>query len=303
MTAFVRLLCLLLLGSALSVAAATTPYVVDGDGDEVSDEIDDCPYTHPGVKVDAKGCPLSRDDADLDGVPDEDDGCPYSTQGAHIDAQGCALDSDFDGVANGLDRCPQTALALVVDAGGCARGEQMSAAAAPSARPIKAQPATEPVALPQEPPAPQPESQGQSIARAIPSRIIATSSAPVVPTAPAAGAVIATPASSTAESPEMVLRFTYDSGRLGKGDLAAIESYAGIFKRRLQLKPTAKLRIRAYADRRETDSERLAAARLAIVRLALIQQGIPEDRLEERSSLLESTDAGNARRVEARLSE
>ena len=109
--------------------------------------------------------------------------------------------------------------------------------------------------------------------------------------------------SSIAESPEMVLRFVHDSGRLGKGDLAAIESYARIFKQRLLLKPGAKLRIKAYADRRETDAEGLAASRLAIVRLALIEQGIPEDRLELRSSLLESADAGAARRVEARLSQ
>ncbi|MES2684579.1 MAG: thrombospondin type 3 repeat-containing protein [Pseudomonadota bacterium] len=293
MTAFVRLLCFVLLGSALSVAAAATPYFVDGDGDEVSDEIDDCPYTHPGVKVDAKGCPLNREDADLDGMPDEDDSCPYSAPGAQIDAQGCALDSDFDGIANGLDRCPQTALARVVDARGCASNEQMSATLSP-AKPARTLPAS-PRVLPPVLATPQPAVEAP--VRTAPSPIIATTPAPL------AAAVLAAPVSSIAESPEMVLRFANDSGRLGKGDLAAIESYAGIFKRRLQLKPAAKLRIKAYADRRETDSERLAAARLAIVRRSLIEQGIPEDRLEVRSSLLESTDAGTARRVEARLSE
>ena len=113
MTAFTRRFALFLPGLLLSAAVlAATPYVVDGDGDAVSDEIDDCPYTHPGVQVDAKGCPLSREDGDLDGVPDESDDCPYSAAGAAIDAKGCALDSDFDGVANGIDRCPGSGLAL-----------------------------------------------------------------------------------------------------------------------------------------------------------------------------------------------
>lgn len=313
MTAFARLLSLLLLGSALSVAVAASPYFVDGDGDEVSDEIDDCPYTHPGVRVDAKGCPLSREDADLDGVPDEDDNCPYSTPGAQVDAQGCALDSDFDGVPNGLDRCPQTPLALVVDAKGCAVGEQMSAA--PAVTPKKPAPILAPKALPPPVPMPQPklEMPAKPLAAAL-APIIAAPPPPVL-AVPAPVPVIQPPVVtpvqtavssaplSMAESPEMVLRFGYNSGRLGKGDLAVIESYASLFKRRLLLKPAAKLRIEAYADRRETDPERLAAARVAIVRVALIGQGIPEGRLEQYSSLMEAADAGNARRVEARIND
>ena len=60
--------------------------VVDSDGDGVPDDLDRCPDTPQGVKVDAHGCPL---DSDGDGVPDYLDKCPNTPKGATVDARGC----------------------------------------------------------------------------------------------------------------------------------------------------------------------------------------------------------------------
>ena len=61
----------------------------DSDGDGVPDDIDECPNTPPGVKVDAKGCPL---DSDHDGVPDYLDKCPGTPLGIKVDANGCEIE-------------------------------------------------------------------------------------------------------------------------------------------------------------------------------------------------------------------
>ena len=108
---------------SLAAHAALPPLIVDGDGDGISDEVDDCPYTPPGIQINERGCPLHADDGDGDGVADPQDDCPYTPPGAEVDSHGCALDSDFDGVANGLDLCANTALGAVVDARGCASGQ------------------------------------------------------------------------------------------------------------------------------------------------------------------------------------
>src|SRR5262249_21315622 len=52
---------------------AAPPPVADSDHDGVPDNIDQCPNTPAGVKVDNVGCPL---DSDGDGVPDYLDKCP-----------------------------------------------------------------------------------------------------------------------------------------------------------------------------------------------------------------------------------
>ena len=59
---------------------------VDSDGDGVTDDLDRCPNTPRGVKVDAQGCPL---DSDGDGVADYLDKCPNTPKGATVDARGC----------------------------------------------------------------------------------------------------------------------------------------------------------------------------------------------------------------------
>jgi OOP family OmpA-OmpF porin len=54
----------------------------------VPDNLDKCPNTPKGVKVDARGCPL---DSDGDGVPDHLDKCPNTPRGTKVDATGCPI--------------------------------------------------------------------------------------------------------------------------------------------------------------------------------------------------------------------
>ena len=61
---------------------------VDSDGDGVPDNMDKCPNTPKGVKVDNFGCPL---DSDGDGVPDYLDKCPNTPAGVKVDANGCPI--------------------------------------------------------------------------------------------------------------------------------------------------------------------------------------------------------------------
>ena len=58
----------------------------DSDNDGVYDDMDKCPDTPAGVKVDADGCPL---DTDGDGVPDYLDKCPGTPVGAKVNPMGC----------------------------------------------------------------------------------------------------------------------------------------------------------------------------------------------------------------------
>lgn len=94
--------------------------VVDSDGDGVKDELDRCPGTAKGVRVDAQGCEL---DSDNDGVKDSLDQCPNSAPGAEVDAKGCELpkdqDRDGDGVMDSVDQCLQTPPGVRVNAQGC----------------------------------------------------------------------------------------------------------------------------------------------------------------------------------------
>jgi OOP family OmpA-OmpF porin len=89
---------------------------MDSDGDGVTDDLDRCPNTPRGVKVDARGCPL---DTDGDGVPDYLDKCPNTPKGVKVDTQGCPLDSDGDGVPDYLDECPDTPKGAKVNEKGC----------------------------------------------------------------------------------------------------------------------------------------------------------------------------------------
>ena len=94
------------------------PQPKDSDGDGVTDDLDACPHTPAGVKVDARGCAL---DSDQDGVPDYKDKCPNTPAGTEVDANGCKIvkDSDGDGVVDSLDKCPNTPAGVVVDKVGC----------------------------------------------------------------------------------------------------------------------------------------------------------------------------------------
>ncbi|MGE0354894.1 MAG: OmpA family protein [Gemmatimonadales bacterium] len=100
------------------VDARGCPLPKDSDGDGVTDNIDACPGTPAGERVDARGCPLPRD-ADGDGVIDANDACPNTPAGTRVDARGCPLDSDRDGVSDAADACPGTPAGDQVDARGC----------------------------------------------------------------------------------------------------------------------------------------------------------------------------------------
>jgi len=104
-------------------AAAAPPPVLDSDGDSVPDNLDKCPDTPTGVRVDKDGCPL---DSDGDGVPDYLDKCPDTPKGVKVDKDGCPLDSDGDGVPDYLDKCPDTPKGVKVDKDGCPIPEKVA---------------------------------------------------------------------------------------------------------------------------------------------------------------------------------
>lgn len=88
----------------------------DSDGDGIYDDLDRCPDTPQGVKVDASGCPP---DTDGDGVLDYLDQCPDTPPGVMVDQKGCPLDSDGDGVYDYLDQCSVTPRGATVNQDGC----------------------------------------------------------------------------------------------------------------------------------------------------------------------------------------
>lgn len=66
----------------------TKAAVIDSDNDGVADNLDKCPGTPAGVKVDKDGCPL---DSDKDGVYDYLDKCPGTPAGVRVDKDGCPM--------------------------------------------------------------------------------------------------------------------------------------------------------------------------------------------------------------------
>ncbi|MFT5042702.1 MAG: OOP family OmpA-OmpF porin [Hyphomicrobiaceae bacterium] len=91
---------------------------LDGDGDGINDDVDQCPVTRRGVTTDANGCAV-RMDNDGDGVADGTDQCASTPAGTAVDSNGCPQDGDSDGVADGTDRCAGTPKGATVDERGC----------------------------------------------------------------------------------------------------------------------------------------------------------------------------------------
>ncbi len=80
-------------------AAPAVVAPADSDHDGVTDDLDKCPNTPAGVKVDATGC---APDSDGDGVPDYQDTCPNTPAGAMVDTAGCPKKLEHE-VSIGLD--------------------------------------------------------------------------------------------------------------------------------------------------------------------------------------------------------
>lgn len=97
-----------LISSVPVVPSAPAPEpekVSDSDGDGVPDNLDECPNTTEGVRVNARGCPI---DSDADGVPDYLDECPGTAAGVQVDDRGCpvdvAIDRKFEDINFGFDK-------------------------------------------------------------------------------------------------------------------------------------------------------------------------------------------------------
>jgi len=88
----------------------------DSDKDGIPDDLDRCPDTPLGIRVDDFGCPV---DSDNDGVPDHLDKCQNTPSNVKVDKDGCPIDSDSDGVADYVDKCPDTPTLISVDKFGC----------------------------------------------------------------------------------------------------------------------------------------------------------------------------------------
>ncbi len=89
----------------------------DSDGDQIPDEMDDCPDTPQGAVINARGC---EHDTDKDGVPNSHDACPGTPAGSAVGSDGCQIDSDSDGVIDDIDQCPNSPAGAAVMADGCA---------------------------------------------------------------------------------------------------------------------------------------------------------------------------------------
>ena len=104
----------------------------DVDGDNVTNDFDQCPGTPAGATVDVNGCADSQKDTDNDGFTDDIDQCPGTPAGESVDTNGCSAcqndptgagcpssDDDDDGVTNETDQCPGTPAGESVDTNGC----------------------------------------------------------------------------------------------------------------------------------------------------------------------------------------
>lgn len=89
----------------------------DSDGDQIPDDMDDCPNTPQGAVINARGC---EHDSDKDGVSNSRDACPGTPIGSAVGSDGCQLDSDSDGVIDDRDQCPNSPAGAAVMADGCA---------------------------------------------------------------------------------------------------------------------------------------------------------------------------------------
>jgi OOP family OmpA-OmpF porin len=106
------LISILFLSFSMSVLAVDK-WAGTTSGGKVVNEYGECYQTIGGSQ---KAC---SNDTDGDGVPDDMDKCPDTPKGVKVDADGCPLDTDGDGVPDYMDKCPQTPTGATVDEVGC----------------------------------------------------------------------------------------------------------------------------------------------------------------------------------------
>jgi hypothetical protein len=115
--------------SIFSAGSAGKCPSTDGDGDGISDALDNCPsmYNPDQADNDGDGIGDACDaDDDEDGIPDELDNCPHTSNPDQADLDGdgagdaCDADDDGDGVADAADECPnENAMGFDADGDGC----------------------------------------------------------------------------------------------------------------------------------------------------------------------------------------
>ena len=272
---------------ATTAQAATRP-MLDGDADGVSDEVDRCPYTPPGIAVGADGCSTPGDE-DEDGIADASDACPYSPVGAWVDEQGCALDDDLDGVADGVDRCARSILGALVSAEGCAPGQVPGPVVARVARPVQrpapaaVRPAPSPApertgATGPVPPAASPATVPEA---APPAAVVSTEAAPV------AERVAESPAVPAVASSAEVERTFYFDGRestLSWSTARAVRKSARELAKKLEQDPAAVVALSGHGDIKSDgmSAAQFASARVLAVRDTLVANGVPAQRINVR---------------------
>ncbi len=274
-----------------TAAMAAVMPIVDGDGDGVPDERDDCPYTQPGAVVDARGCMLGGEDQDGDCVPDYLDVCPYTPPGAVVDRQGCAIDDDFDGVANGIDQCPGSLLGAAVDARGCAVGQS------PSVMPVLVaarKPAPLPVSPIPLPPvsSPLPASTQVLAAAARASLPMIPARKPAAPMVVTHAAVVATaevlkplPPAATASVTAPASREATVLFNRREADLPAKaqQRLDGVIEYWKAVGPQSFIEVTGHADPdgEKDQAETLSALRARLVRGYLLAHGVPGTSIRE----------------------
>ena len=113
---------LLLLTSTIGLVPVNAENgVSDKDGDNIPDNVDDCPHLPEDYEDAIEGCPSEHEiyhDKDLDGIEDHDDMCPSVPEvyNQFQDEDGCpdyaggvpegTPDSDGDGIPDASDWCP-----------------------------------------------------------------------------------------------------------------------------------------------------------------------------------------------------
>ncbi len=96
--------------------AKEKPDIIDTDGDGVMDQLDKCPKTPKGTKVDGSGCKLPEPDAKTKQIIEP---APMSFDNNECPVKTNLPDRDRDGVEDSIDQCPNTPCDFSVDKKGC----------------------------------------------------------------------------------------------------------------------------------------------------------------------------------------